>query len=355
MKAIKVGLVGAGYVSAHHLRALKSLDSIEIVGIADLNFERAKSVAARFGVARACPQVEELYALSPEAVHILTPPSSHAALAIQALQAGMHVLVEKPMAESVDECDRMIAAASSAGRTLGVVHSARLDPIVLRGADEVRSGKIGEVISLDFLRSSDYPAWEGGGKLPPHYAKGSYPLQDLGIHALSIAEAFLGEANTAKIAFRSTHSDPNLLFDEWTATVECERGPARLYISWNVRPVRSQIIVHGTRGVMYIDTFLQTCHSTRVLPGPKFGSLVACELRNSAANLYEVPWNVFRFLTGRLAGAPGIQTNIREFYEAVEAGRPVQTSPSEGRRLVALMASVSEEADCKRKKRGACS
>ena len=348
MNKFRVGIIGAGYVSAHHLRALKTIASVEVVGIADLDLVRAKAVAKAFNLPNAYGSVEELLASGVDVVHVLTPPAFHAALAIQALQAGVHVLVEKPMAETPEQCERMIAAASSSGRTLGLVHSGRLDPIVLRGVEIVRGGGIGEVLSIDFHRSSDYPVWPGGGKLPPQYRKGSYPFQDLGVHGLAIAEAFLGEIKSAEIDFRSTGLDTNLLFDEWTATVDCARGPARLYLSWNVRPIRSQVIVHGTRGVMQIDCLLQTCYVTKLLPGPKFASPVICAMRNAAASLYEVPRNVLRFITGRLPGAPGIHKNIREFYAALEQGAPVPVTPEEGLRLVSAMAPACEAADRQR-------
>src|SRR5271165_7214589 len=167
MNKFKVGIIGAGYVSAHHLRALKTIAFVEVVGIADLDLVRAKAVAKTFNLPSAYGSVEELLASGVDVVHVLTPPAFHATLAIQALQAGVHVLVEKPMAETPKQCERMMAAASSSGRTLGVVHSARLDPIVLRGVEIVRAGGIGEVLSIDFHRSSDYPVWPGGGKLPP--------------------------------------------------------------------------------------------------------------------------------------------------------------------------------------------
>ena len=239
MTKFRVG-IGAGYVSAHHIRAVKSLSSIQIAGIADLDLARAQAVAQTFDLPNAYGSVKELLASGVDVVHVLTPPAFHAALSIQALQAGAHVLVEKPMAETPEQCKRMMEAVRASGRTLGVVHSARLDPIVLRGVEIVRRGGIGEVISIDFHRGSDYPAWPGGGKLPPQYRKGSYPFQDLGVHGLAIAEAFLGPVKSAEIDFSSTGRDSNLLFDEWTAKVKCERGEARLYLSWNVRPVRSQ-------------------------------------------------------------------------------------------------------------------
>jgi predicted dehydrogenase/nucleoside-diphosphate-sugar epimerase len=348
MNKFRVGIIGAGYVSAHHLRALKTLASVQVVGIADLDLAKAQAAAKAFDVAAAYGSVEELLASGVDVVHVLTPPASHAMVSIQALQAGAHVLVEKPMAETPEQCERMMAAASSSGRTLGVVHSGRLDPIVLRGVEIVRGGGIGEVLSIDFHRSSDYPAWPGGGKLPPQYRKGSYPFQDLGVHGLAIAEAFLGEIKSAEIDFRSTGFDTNLLFDEWTATVNCARGPARLYLSWNVRPIRSQVIVHGTRGVMQIDCFLQTCYVTRLLPGPKFASPVICAMRNAAASLYEVPCNVLSFITRRLPGAPGIHRNVRDFYLALEHGSAVPVTPEEGLRLVNAMAPACEEANRQR-------
>jgi predicted dehydrogenase/nucleoside-diphosphate-sugar epimerase len=348
MNKFRVGIIGAGYVSAHHLRALKSLSSVQVVGVADLDFVKAQAVAKAFLLPRAYGSVKELLASGVDVVHVLTPPASHAIVSIQALQGGAHVLVEKPMAETPEQCEQMIAAANSTGRTLGLVHSARLDPIVLRGSEIVRGGGIGQVLSLDFHRSSDYAAWPGGGRLPPPYSKGSYPFQDLGIHGLAIAETFLGPVQSAEIDFRSTGLDTNLLFDEWTAEVDCERGQARLYLSWNVRPVRSQVIVHGTRGVMQIDCLLQTCYTTTLLPGPKFASPVICTMRNAAASLYDVPRNVLRFITGSLPGAPGIHRNIHDFYAALEQGTTVPVTPEEGLRLVKAMAPACKRADRQR-------
>ncbi len=348
MKKLKVGIVGAGYVSAHHLRALKSLEDVQVVGVADLDLSKAQEVARSFGLPNAYQSVDELLAAGVDVVHVLTPPAFHAAVAIRALRAGSHVLVEKPMAETPQQCDEMIAAAEVSGKRLCIVHSGRLDPIVLRGVEIAHSGRIGDVISLDFHRSSDYPPWAGGGKLPPQYRKGSYPFQDLGIHGLAIAEAFLGKMQSADIDFRSSGRDANLLFDEWSATAYCERGPARLYLSWNVRPIRSQVIVHGTRGVMQIDCFLQTCYVTSLLPGPKFASPVICTMRNAARSLYEVPRNVLRFITKRLPGAPGIHKNIHEFYAALVQDREVPVTPEEGRRLVCIMAPACDEADRQR-------
>lgn len=348
MSQIRVGIIGAGYVSAHHLRALQSIPSVHIVGVADLDRMRAEEVRRKFNLPSAFGSVEELLAAGVDAVHVLTPPAFHAPVTIQCLQAGAHVLVEKPMAETPEECERMMVAAQANNRMLCLVHSGRLDPVILRGVDVVQSGAIGDVISIDFHRTSDYPAWPGGGKLPPQYRKGSYPFQDLGIHGLAIAEAFLGPVQSAEIGFTTTGRDNNLVFDEWEAKVECEKGPARLYLSWNVRPIRSQVIVHGTLGIIHIDCFLQTCYVTKLLPGPKFASPVICAVKNAAVSLVEVPLNVLKFITKKLPGAPGIHRNVQEFYAALEKGLPAPVQPEEGLRLLKAMSPACDEADKQR-------
>src|SRR5262252_4267711 len=128
----RVGVVGAGYVANLHLRALKDLPFVEVVGITDLNQERAQQLATRFRIPRHFQQLSNLAEVHPDVIHVLTPPASHRVLTLQALSMGCHVLVEKPMAESAEECDEMIARAREAGRVLSVNHSARFDPVVLQ-------------------------------------------------------------------------------------------------------------------------------------------------------------------------------------------------------------------------------
>ena len=108
---VKVGLVGAGYVSTYHARALRSLSFVEIVGVADSDQTRAETLAAQFQIPKVYPSLTAMAAAQPKVIHILTPPASHAPLAIEAMEMGCHVFVEKPMAESAADCDRKIGRA----------------------------------------------------------------------------------------------------------------------------------------------------------------------------------------------------------------------------------------------------
>src|SRR5690242_6895263 len=136
---VKVGLVGAGYVSAYHARALRSLPYVDIIGIADPDEPRALLMAERFRIPRVFPTLQAMAEQQPDVIHVLTPPATHASLVLQALDMNCHVFVEKPMAETVADCDLMIQRAKEKGLVLSVNHSARMDPIVLRALKLVRS------------------------------------------------------------------------------------------------------------------------------------------------------------------------------------------------------------------------
>lgn len=346
MNEIRVGLVGAGYVATYHARALRSLRFVTIVGVADPDEPRAKELAARFGIPRVYPSLAAMAEAKPNVIHVLTPPATHAPLVLEALDMGCHVFVEKPMAETVADCDRMIARAQEKGLALSVNHSARMDPVVLQALEMVRNGAVGEITGADFFRSSDYAAFSGGPVMPPHFRKGSYPFQDLGVHALYLLETFLGQIHRADIRFyASRKGDPNLVFDEWRGLLECEKGTGHLYISWNVRPIQNELIVHGTRGVLHVDAYLQTITLQKTYPAPKPVQRILGAGFGSLRMLWKVTGNTLRFATKRLLPSPGIHVSVVKFHEALHNGTPPPVPAEEGRRAIALLEEVSGRAD----------
>ena len=328
-----VGLVGTGYVSQHHLRALKKLDYVQVAAVCDSNLDRATKAAKEAGIACAYRSLDELERERLDVIHILTPPASHCALTVQALKMGCHVLVEKPMAPSSDECGRMIDAAKETGRILSVSHSARMDPVVLEALRLVKQGACGDVLAVDFLRSSDYPPYPGG-PMPAHYREGAYPFLDIGVHGLSLFETFLGAIHAVDVRHVATGRDPYLTFDEWHGSVQCDRGTGHMYLSWNVRPIQNELIIHGTRGVIHVDCYLQICTVRKRLPGPKMVQRIVMASTNSASMFFKVSGNVVRFATGRLLPSPGIGVSVTKFYEALEQGAAPPVSAEEGRRIV---------------------
>ncbi|MGE0450002.1 MAG: Gfo/Idh/MocA family oxidoreductase [Vicinamibacterales bacterium] len=126
--SIRVGVVGVGHLGRHHARLYAAMPGVDLVGVVDINRLRAEAIAAEHG-APACFQADDLYG-KVDAVSIAVPTERHLEVALPFLRAGVSVLVEKPMARSLQEADEMIAAAASADARLAVGHTERFNPAV---------------------------------------------------------------------------------------------------------------------------------------------------------------------------------------------------------------------------------
>ena len=125
MKAKKVALVGCGRNSDTHLRVYAQNPEVDLVAVCDIEKGLAESKAKKFGADSFYTSCEELLSLDLDLIDIVTPTTTHADLAIKALEKGHNVLVEKPMAISSRECDSMIGSARRSGRSLTVMHNKR--------------------------------------------------------------------------------------------------------------------------------------------------------------------------------------------------------------------------------------
>jgi predicted dehydrogenase len=125
---MRVAVVGVGHLGKHHARILATEPGVELVAVVDTNRARAEEIAAAHGT-QALTSAADL-AGKVDAVSIAVPTEQHLAVALPFLQSGVPVLVEKPMARSLDEADAMIAAAQASGVALAVGHTERFNPAV---------------------------------------------------------------------------------------------------------------------------------------------------------------------------------------------------------------------------------
>jgi UDP-N-acetylglucosamine 3-dehydrogenase len=143
---LNIGLIGAGNISRVHLSALQDLPAGKVIGLYDADPARAQQRASEFGVERIySSQVELLGDPNVQVVAVLVPPFLHAPVAIAALEAGKHVVTEKPMAGSLAECDSMIEAGRKAGRRMLTVQNRIFSPAYEAARDLIRDGAIGTV------------------------------------------------------------------------------------------------------------------------------------------------------------------------------------------------------------------
>jgi predicted dehydrogenase len=143
---VRAAVVGVGHLGRHHARILSTLTGVTLAGIVDQNPERAKDLAAAHGTV-VVPDVDALIG-QVDAVVVATPTVSHAKVAVPLLEAGIAVLVEKPMARSLAEADALIAAAQAGGATLGVGHTERFNPAVTAARERLSAPRFIEVHRL---------------------------------------------------------------------------------------------------------------------------------------------------------------------------------------------------------------
>jgi predicted dehydrogenase/nucleoside-diphosphate-sugar epimerase len=339
----RAGMVGAGNICEFHVAAVKKLPGVDLIGIADLDLERARANAEKWGTT-AYADLDALVAAGANVIHVLTPPAAHAKVARAAIARGCHVLVEKPVAEDPDEARELATLAAAKGVTISVNHSLLYDPQVKRALDSVKAGALGQVVSVDILRGSEYPPYEGG-PLPPWYRDAGYPFRDIGVHCLYLIQELLGSIEDVEAEWRSLGGDPNLAFDEWRAIVRCARGLGQFQLTYNTRPMQSQLIIHGTKGVLRVDLFAMFHGKRSSTPLPKAAERLVNAFADSIQPLIEVPIGVWKFVRKEVQSYQGLRDLVAEFYRRLELGEPPPVDVNDAAQVVEWVEKVARAAD----------
>jgi predicted dehydrogenase len=146
MSLLRIAVIGVGHLGQHHARLLAGMDNVELVGVVDTKVGRAEEIAAKYGT-RAFTNAADVRGLV-DAVTVAVPTESHVDVAMPFIDAGRAVLVEKPLASSLAEADRLIEAAARRGSVLAAGHTERFNPAVGAALPLVRDPRFIEVHRL---------------------------------------------------------------------------------------------------------------------------------------------------------------------------------------------------------------
>jgi predicted dehydrogenase len=240
-------VVGCGYWGSKHVRVLNALDEIGEVLLVDSREDRLRDLARSY---RTAPRFTSLTDALPQAdaVVVATPPSTHVPIALQVIEAGKHVLVEKPLAPATAGARRLISAASRAGVVLMVGHTFEYNPAVRKLRELVRSRELGEIYYLDSARLN-----------LGLYQDDVNVILDLAPHDVSIINHVLGRKPTAVQAWAARHAHRRfedvaylrLFYDE----LFDGRGlSANIHVSWlDPSKVRRVTAVGSEKMAVYDD------------------------------------------------------------------------------------------------------
>lgn len=257
---LRAGIVGAGYITKElHLPVLKNLGNVEVTALCDRNVSLAKEVSSRFKIKHVFYDVADMLTKEKlDLVDICTPPKTHSFLAIQAMEAGCHVLVEKPMAVSVREANEMVDSSRKCGVKLCVVHQNMFNPAVMRARCLVEGGVIGKLLSVDVRTfESKYSEMCLNEKHWCHTLLGGVFCEILP-HPIYLLQLFLKEANPVHVLSKKLGDIEWMTKDELMVSVEGKNGLGSLGISCNSLIHGDILDILGTEMALRADIWGRT-------------------------------------------------------------------------------------------------
>jgi predicted dehydrogenase len=318
---LRVGVVGCGKIAETHLPYIRKAGG-EIVGIADLSSVQANDLADRFGVQRIYRTARELLDTErPDVVHVLTPPHTHAAVAVETLERGVHTLIEKPMAIDVDEAEAIAKAARASGALLTVDHNRLFDPVMLEARRLRDEGHLGEIVAIESYQSGHASERNWLDHLP---GRG---LGDLLPHPLYLQLAFLGPVRELRAHAFRIETEPG--GEELRVMMEGDGRTGALTISTNARPHLNTLKLYGTRMTVEVNLNNMTILKHREYKAPKVVAKSLPNLDDAYQLVSHTARNTVDFVRGRVRYYPGMGTLIQRFYQAIRTGEAPPVSLDE--------------------------
>jgi predicted dehydrogenase len=319
--ALRGTVIGLGHIARQHIAALQQCPDAQLVGVCDRSAATAEATAERYGIPRWFTDHRQMLdELRPDVVHVATPPSSHTRLAHDALDAGAHAIVEKPLAPRFKEVQSLLECSAERKRVLIEDYNYVFDPQVQHVLKLIETGEFGDVPHFELMLCLDISQAAGGvADSSASSCLAAGPVGDFFPHLASLAYFFVGAA----VKVRTVSPRPL----EFRSIVEAERGTASIHFSSASQPDGFWLRVYGSQMQATINLFEPLCAIHRVRRGPKpltplwNGLDVARSTRRAA----------WRGLSRKLSGSPGSYAGLHELvhrcYGALAAAAPPPISP----------------------------
>lgn len=249
MRTVNVGVIGVGAMGENHVRVYNKMEEANLVAVSDVSERALKKIEKKYGAKGYTEYSELLENPEIEAVSVCVPTTFHHAAVMEAIKHGKHVLVEKPIAFTLEEAEEMIAAAKEAGVLLATGHVERFNPAVKKAKELIDDGVIGDIVTGFAKRV---------GPLPPRIKDVGVSI-DLAIHDLDILNYLFEEEVTQVYGTMNSilddcdfedHAEIMVSFDnEATGIIE---------VNWLTPYKRRELELTGTAGIISVDYIQQS-------------------------------------------------------------------------------------------------
>ena len=351
LEKVRFGILGCGVIGPHHARAIAGLEDAELVAVADVVPELADKVAAEHGCSAYSGLGEMLSEAELDAVCVCTPSGMHAADAITTLQAGKHVVIEKPVDVTLEATDRLLGVQRATGGKVAVVSQHRFDAATLAVHRAIAAEQFGRLTAgsaeVRWWRSQSY--YDSGGWRGTRELDGGGVLINQAIHSIDLLQWLMGRvvevnAYTGLLAHERIEVE-----DTAVAILEFEGGALGTIVATTAAypGLTARIAVHGDRGSAVIDDDeLGYFHvAGEGQEGEAYGAGGGENQAEQVVERYGQQAD-----SGHGAGSdPGSlsmahRDQIRDFVEAVREGREPSINVEEGRKPLAIIQGIYESA-----------
>jgi predicted dehydrogenase len=330
---IKAALIGTGQIARQHLSCLGMLPEAKVVGVCDLSPAMAESTAERFGIpAWYTDHRRLLEGARPDVVHITTPATSHFGLAMAALDAGAHVVVEKPATTTSAELDALMGRASERGRVLVEDYNYLFNDATRAILGLITGGDFGAVTHVEVLICLDILGKGSPFADPnmPHpcLSMAGGAIADFLTHLAALAHLFVGPHRSVQTVWsKRSKVCPLLPSDEFRALIDAEQGTAVLGFSANTQPDAFWLRVYGEKMQAVANLFETRLTIERQRGGPK----PLTPLLNGLREARDVRRAALGSLRRKLSGGPGAYEGLWDLlartYRALTAGTEPPITP----------------------------
>ena len=333
---LRIGIIGCGWVTTHlHVPALRRIGTYDIVAVADIDLERAESLAARIGIRRSFQEPSQLIEHPDvEAVAVCVPPDQHLTPALAAIHSGKHVFIEKPLALSLYDADRLIDAARGQQTKVLVGFNLRWHRLVRQGKELLDAHALGPLVGMRTMftnalrHDARSPAWRRDR------ACGGGVVYDLAVHHFDLWRFLLSsEVCEVSAICQSDH------WQDDAAVVSARMADGTLV---------SSIFAHGTTENHRIEVYGEKGH-LQISPY-RFDGLEHCLRQHNGTTGF------FRRVTAKATALPAAisafryggeifasyDAQWRHFFECVRRDAPVSCTLDDGRRAVELALAVNK-------------
>lgn len=325
---VRVGAVGCGYWGPNVIRNLDAQPEFDLRWIADADPRRLRPVAARYPSAQTTTRIDDLLNdPSLDAIYLATPVSTHYQLAKRALQCGKHVLIEKPLATTVDQAEELAEIANRNRLTLMVGHTFVFSPPVRKVKELLDAGLIGPIYYVETTRVN-----------LGLFQKDVSVLWDLGPHDVSILLYWLGEV-PSRVSARGRSYVGEALEDVAFLTLEFPSGIlAQLQISWLApSKLRRTSIVGRQRMIVYDD--LEPVEKVKVFDR-------GVDHQPASFGEFQLTYRSGDILSPRIDTTEPLFLECAHFLECIQTGRTPDTSPRSGIDVVRVIQAAERSMRC---------